>query len=141
MGRCKHIRRPCIVQLCRCTAVRIQKLHTRFHCHLLFSALKGKRSTGAAGHIQMLNRNFLMLAAHPWTGWSVVLVPADWTLEIWSGRYGIQYRSPRFRIGFCARSSHRFLKHLVKFRNWGAEVALDFYSAISAKTTGSLCCT
>ena len=65
MGRCKHIRRPCIVQLCRCTAVRIQKLHTRFHCHLLFSALKGKRSTGAAGHIQMLNRNFLMLAAHP----------------------------------------------------------------------------
>ena len=34
-------------------------------------------------------------------------------------------------IGFWAKCSHRFLKYLVKFRNWGAKVALDFYRAIS----------
>ena len=37
----------------------------------------------------------------------------------------------QIRVLEIGRSSHRFLKHLVKFRNWGAEVALDFYRAIS----------
>ena len=37
------------------------------------------------------------------------------------------------KIGILGQKygSHRFLKHLVKFRNWGAKVALDFYRAIS----------
>ena len=43
-------------------------------------------------------------------------------------------------IGFWARSSHRFLKHLVKFRNWGAEVALDFYRAISKTRISTVLC-
>ena len=37
------------------------------------------------------------------------------------------------KIGILGQKygSHRFLKHLVKFRNWGAEVSLYFYRAIS----------
>ena len=34
-------------------------------------------------------------------------------------------------IGFLAESSARFLKALVKYRNWGQKVALDFYKRIS----------
>ena len=46
--------------------------------------------------------------------------------ELWS-EHTVQIRD--LEIGFWAKCSHRFLKYLVKFRNW--KVALDIYRAIS----------
>ena len=34
-------------------------------------------------------------------------------------------------IGIFCQSTCRFLKHLVKFRNWGSKVPLNFYEPIS----------
>ena len=41
------------------------------------------------------------------------------------------HRDGVLEIGIFCQSTCRFLKHLVKFRNWGSKVPLNFYKPIS----------